>query len=86
MNEKVNEINILCFINMHANNNVIFEIDFCCIVKKIVFKNSLIDKKIDKNKQIFEIYENQLIEIYFKQFKINDQFVFNISKFDFILI
>ena len=57
---------------MYTNNNVVFKIDFRCIIEKIVFKNSLIDKKINENKQIFEICKNQLIEIYFKQFKINN--------------
>ena len=71
---------------MHTNNNVIFKINLCCIVEKIVFKNSLINKKIDENKQIFKICKNQLIEIYFERSKINNQFVFNVSKFDFILI
>ena len=71
---------------MYTNNNVVFKIDFCYIVKKFVFKSLLIDKKIDENKQIFEIYKNQLIEIYFKRFRINNQFVFNVSKFDFVLI
>ena len=58
LNKKVNEINILYFVNIHTNDNVIFKIDFCCIVKKVVFKNLSIDKKIDENKQIFEIYKN----------------------------
>ena len=71
---------------MHTNNNVVFKIDFCCIVKRIVFKNLLIDKKIDENKQIFEICENQLIKIHFEQFRINNQFVSNVSKFNFVLI
>ena len=86
MNEEINEINILCFVNIHANDNVVFKIDFCCIVEKVVFKDLSIDKKIDENKQIFEICKNQLIKIYFERFKINNQFVFNVSKFDFILI
>ena len=58
MSEKINEINILCFVNIHTNNNVVFKIDFCCIVEKIVFKDLSIDKKINKNKQTFEIYKN----------------------------
>ena len=57
---------------MYTNNNVVFKIDFCCIVEKIVFKNLLIDKEINENKQIFEICKNQ--------------FIFNVSKFDIILI
>ena len=86
MSEKINEINTLCFVNIHTSDNVVFKIDFCCIVERVVFKDLLIDKKIDENKQIFEICENQLIKIYFKRFKINGQFVFNVSKFDFVLI
>ena len=43
---------------MYANDNVVFEIDFRCIIEKIMFKNLLIDKEIDENKQIFEIYKN----------------------------
>ena len=86
MNKKVNKIRILCSVNIYTNDNVIFEIDFCYIIEKIVFKNSSIDKKIDKNKQIFEICKNQLIEIHFERFKINNQFVFNVSKFDIVLI
>ena len=43
VSEKVNEINILCFVNMNTSDNVVFEIDFCCIVERIVFKNLLID-------------------------------------------
>ena len=35
---------------MYANDNVVFKIDFCCIIKKIVFKNLLIDKEIDESK------------------------------------
>ena len=72
MSEKINEINILCFVNIHTNNNVVFKIDFRCIIEKIVFKNSLIDKEIDENKQIFKIYKNQSIKNYFKRFKINN--------------
>ena len=57
---------------MHTNNNVVFKIDFRCIIKKIVLKNSLIDKEINENKQIFEICKNQSIKIYFKRFRINN--------------
>ena len=86
ISEKFNEIRILCFVNMHTNNNVIFKIDFRCIIKKIVLKSLLIDKKINKNKQIFKICKNQLIKIYFERFRINNQFVFNVSKFNIVLI
>ena len=72
MSEKVNEINILYFVNMHTSNNVIFKIDFCYIVERIILKDSSIDKKINENKQIFEICENQLIKIHFERFKINN--------------
>ena len=71
---------------MHTDDNVVFKINFYYIVERIVFKGLLIDKKIDENKQIFEICKNQLIEIYFERFRINNQFVFNVSKFDFVLI
>ena len=57
---------------MHANNNVIFKIDFRCIIEKIVFKDLSIDKEIDENKQTFKICKNQLVEIYFERFKINN--------------
>ena len=86
MSEKFNEIRTLCFVNIHTSDNVVFKINFRCIIEKIVFKNLSIDKKIDKNKQIFEIYENQSIEIHFKRFRINNQFVLNVSKFNIILI
>ena len=76
----------MCFVSIHTSNNVVFKIDFRCIIEKIVFKDSLINKKIDENKQIFEICENQLVEIYFKQFKINNQFVLNVPKFNIVLI
>ena len=43
---------------MYTNDNVVFEIDFRCIIEKIVFKNLSIDKEIDENKQIFKICKN----------------------------
>ena len=71
---------------MHVDSDVVFEIDFRCIIEKIVFRGLSIDKGIDEDKQIFEICKNQLVKIYFKRFRINDQFVFNVSKFNIVLI
>ena len=57
---------------MHDNCDVVFRIVFDRVVEKFIFNYLTIDELIDKLKQIDEILINKLIEIHFKNFKIND--------------
>ena len=76
INEKINEINILNFVNVHKSYNVIFNFNF--VVDKIMFKNSLIDKKtinFDKSTKYLKINQLNFNRIFLK-YMINSLTIF----------